>query len=441
MEKKTLFLFDTVALIIGIVVGVGIFKTPSIVAANTGSAYEFMFLWIAGGAISLIGALCYAELATTYPHSGGDYHYIGRAFGKNPAFLFAWSRMTVIQAGSIAMLAFVFGDYITRVLPLGPHSTSIYAVSSILILTILNSIGIRQGKWTQNLLSTVKILGLLVIFFAGIISPHQSVPLLYPEQPRISIGLAMIFVLLTYGGWNEAAYISAELHDIKHSMVSSLVWSIGIITAIYLLLNLVFIKILGMTAMAQSETIASDVMNRIAGPSGAGLISAFIGISALGAMNATIITGARTNFALGREYLIFRYMGRWNENAGTPVIALLVQAVISLFLVLLGTVTRKGFVTIVEYTAPVFWLFFLLATLSLIVLRVKEPEIIRPFAVPLYPFTPLFFSAVCLFMFVSSIQYTGIGAFAGIAVLLAGVPFLAGSAYLNKRIPRSSASG
>ncbi|MEI6154957.1 MAG: amino acid permease, partial [Deltaproteobacteria bacterium] len=151
MEKKTLFLFDTVALIIGIVVGVGIFKTPSIVAANTGSAYEFMFLWIAGGAISLIGALCYAELATTYPHSGGDYHYIGRAFGKNPAFLFAWSRMTVIQAGSIAMLAFVFGDYITQVLPLGRHSTSIYAVSSILILTILNSVGIRQGKWPLSL--------------------------------------------------------------------------------------------------------------------------------------------------------------------------------------------------------------------------------------------------------------------------------------------------
>ena len=433
MEKKTLFLFDTVALIIGIVVGVGIFKTPSIVAANTGSAYEFMLLWIAGGAISLIGALCYAELATTYPHSGGDYHYIGRAFGKNPAFLFAWSRMTVIQAGSIAMLAFVFGDYITQILPIGRHSTSIYAVLSILILTILNSVGIRQGKWTQNLLSTVKVLGLLVIFFAGIISPHQSVPLLYPEQPRISTGLAMIFVLLTYGGWNEAAYISAELHDIKRSMVSSLVWSIGIITAIYLLLNLVFIKILGMTAIAQSETIASDVMNRIAGPSGAGLISAFIGVSALGAMNATIITGARTNFALGREYLIFRYMGRWNENAGTPVIALLVQAVIALFLVLLGAVTRKGFVTIVEYTAPVFWLFFLLATLSLIVLRVKEPEIIRPFAVPLYPFTPLFFSAVCLFMLVSSIQYTGIGAFAGIAVLLTGVPFLVRSAYLRGR--------
>lgn len=433
MEKKTLFLFDTVALIIGIVVGVGIFKTPSIVAANTGSAYEFMFLWIAGGAISLIGALCYAELATTYPHSGGDYHYIGRAFGKNPAFLFAWSRMTVIQAGSIAMLAFVFGDYITQVWPLGRHSTSIYAVSSVLILTILNSVGIRQGKWTQNLLSAVKVLGLLVIFFAGIISPHQSVPLLYPEQPRVSIGLAMIFVLLTYGGWNEAAYISAELHDIKRSMVSSLMWSIGMITVIYLLLNLVFIKILGMTAMAKSETIASDVMDRIAGASGAGLISAFIGISALGAMNATIITGARTNFTLGREYLIFRYMGRWNENAGTPVIALLVQAVISLFLVLLGTVTRKGFVTIVEYTAPVFWLFFLLATLSLIVLRVKEPETIRPFAVPLYPFTPLFFSAVCLFMLVSSIQYTGIGAFAGLAVFLAGVPFLAGSAYLNAK--------
>jgi len=181
--------------------------------------------------------------------------------------------------------------------------------------------------------------------------------------------------------------------------------------------------------MAHSEAVASDAMSRIAGMHGATLICVFISISALGSTNATILTGSRTNFAFGREFSLFGRMGKWNESAGTPANALVVQGFISLLLVFLGTLTRKGFVTIVEYTAPVFWLFFLLATVSLIVLRVREPEIPRHFRVPLYPLTPILFSIVCTFMLISSVQYTGIGALIGIAVLLAGIPFLAISIY------------
>jgi APA family basic amino acid/polyamine antiporter len=425
MKRKTLSLVDAVAIIIGIVVGVGIFKTPSLVAANTSSVTEFMLFWVLGGAISLLGALCYAELATAYPHAGGDYHFVRRAFGKRLSFLFAWSRMTVIQAGSIAMLAFVFGDYMSQTLPLGNQSHSIYAALGVVALTTLNMIGIREGKWTQNLLTGVKVLGLLTIFLASMAAAPQSIPSIQSAATsRTTIGLAMIFVLLTYGGWNEAAYVSAELKEIQRNMVRALLWGISLITVTYLLVNLAFARILGMAAMSQSEAVASDAMRRVAGSGGAAFIGALICISALGAMNATIITGARTNYALGRAFRLFRHMGGWNENAGTPANALIVQGIISLLLILLGTLTRKGFVTIVEYTAPVFWFFFLLATCSLIVLRFKEPQAVHPFSVPLYPVTPLVFAGVCIFMLISSIEYTGIGALVGIAVLLAGVPFL-----------------
>ncbi len=432
MQNKTLSLIDTIALIVGIVVGVGIFKTPSLVAANSGTIIEFTLLWIAGGAVSLMGALCYGELATAYPHPGGDYHYIGRAFGKKPAFFFAWSRMMVIQTGSIAMLAFVFGDYMSQVFPSGAYASPIYAALSVAVLTCLNIIGIKGGKSTQNFLSGVKVLGLLIIFFAGIFSSHGSAASSGPSTPpQSALGLAMIFVLLTYGGWNEAAYVSSEMRHVERNMVRALVWGILVITGIYLSVNLVFAKVLGLTAMGQSEAVASDVMSRIAGVHGALLISLFISVSALGSINATIITGARTNYALGTEFALFSRMGVWNEKAGTPVNALIIQGIISLLLILLGALTRKGFVTIVEYTAPVFWLFFLLATLSLIVLRVREPQAVRPFRVPFYPFTPILFAVVSVYMLVSSVQYTGIGALVGIGVLLAGIPFLVMSSYLN----------
>ena len=424
--KKTLSVLDAVALIVGIVVGVGIFKTPSLVAANTGSGFVFLVTWVLGGVISFVGALCYAELATAYPHPGGEYHYLTRAFGQRVGFLFAWARMTVIQTGSIAMLSFVLGDYLSRVFLLGPYSPALYGTLSIVVLTTINIIGIREGKTVQNLLTTVKVLGLLCVVTGGLIfsSPNLS-STVQPHPSNHALGLAMIFVLLTYGGWNEAAYISAELHNVRRNMVRSLVWGIILITAIYVLINWVYIHVLGMDFVGKSDAVAFDLMARVAGPYGAAMTTGLIAISALGAMNATIITGARTNYALGVEFPLFRFLGAWNEGAGTPINALIVQGAISLFLVLLGSITMKGFVTMVEYTAPVFWLFFFLTTLSIIVLRWKEPVANRPFQVPFYPFTPLIFCAICIYMLISSIQYTGIGALTGVAVFLAGIPFLA----------------
>jgi amino acid transporter len=430
--KKTLTVVDASSLIIGIVIGVGIFKAPSLVALHTGNTFLFFSVWIAGGAISLIGALCYAELATAYPHPGGDYHYLTLAFGKKPAFLFAWARMTVMQTGSIAMLAFILGDYLSQVAPLGAHSSSIYAAASIAVLTFINAAGIKEGRATQKLLTLAIVTGILFIAAGGLFfaSPLPSgAPPSSPARPLL--GLTMVFVLLTYGGWNEAAYISAELREPRKNMVHSLIWSISIITLLYLLINLTYWKVLGMHGTASSNAVAYDVMARITGSGGAALISLIVAVSALSSMNGVIITGSRTNYALGKEFLLFRFLGRWYQDAATPVHALVVQGIISLLLVVFGTLTMKGFVTMVEFTAPVFWFFFFLTTVSLIVLRLKDPKTLRPFHAPLYPVTPILFCCVCLFMLISSIQYTGIGALAGIVVLCAGIPFLMISRYHN----------
>jgi amino acid transporter len=234
----------------------------------------------------------------------------------------------------------------------------------------------------------------------------------------------MIFVLLTYGGWSEAAYLSAEIEDVQRNMVRVLVGSIGAIALVFLLVNLAYLKGLGLSAIASSEVVAADLMRQVLGEVGAQFISLLIAVSALGAIQGTIFTGARTNYALGEDWKLFSWLGHWNEQTQTPLNALMVQGTITLALILLGTLTRSGFATMVEYTAPVFWFFLLLTTLSLFVLRTVEPELSRSFRVPLYPLTPLLFCATCVYMLQASLTYTGIGALVGVVVLLSGVPLL-----------------
>ncbi len=238
------------------------------------------------------------------------------------------------------------------------------------------------------------------------------------------MGLVMIFVLLTYGGWNEAVYISAELRDVQQNMGRSLLWSIGIITGLYLLINLAYLQSLGLGGIVASEAVAADVMRRTVGESGAVLISLLITITTLGSANATIFTGARTNYVLGQDFSLFAFLGRWHKGAGTPTNALLLQGAIALSLVLVGTLTRKGFETMVDYTAPIFWFFFLLTGVSLFVLREREPEVPRPFCVPLYPLIPILFCITSAYLLYSSLTYTGIGALMGVAVVVAGIPLL-----------------
>jgi amino acid transporter len=424
----TLRAVDAVALIIGTVVGAGIFRTPSLVAANAASEQVALLAWVAGGAISLIGALCYAELTTTYPHAGGDYHYLARAFGRRLAFLFGWARLTVIQTGSIALLAFVIGDYASRLLPLGGAGRpALYAALTVVAVTGINVVGTRQSKRAQNLLTAAEVLGLMVIIGAGLLvspaRPLEAAPT-GGGMAASQVGLVMVFVLLTYGGWNEAAYISAEVRGARRNMAGVLVGSIAIIAVLYVLVNWAFLRGLGLEGMARSNAVGADLLQRTAGPAGAQLVSVLIVLCALTSVNAAVFTGARAAYALGQDYRPLAFLGRWHGRAGTPTNALLVQGAIALGLVVAAGFTRQGFETLVDYMAPVFWLFFLLTGVSLFLLRRREPRVARPFRVPLYPLTPLLFCVTSAYLLYASLAHTGAGAVWGVAVLAAGAVVL-----------------
>ncbi len=406
--ERTLSAFGAIAIIVGIVIGAGIFKTPSMVAGVTGDAGWMIVAWILGGVISLAGALCYAELATTYPHAGGDYHFIAQAFGKHLSFLYAWAKATVINTGSIALLAFVFGDYMSKVFSLGTHSSAIWAVGIVVAMTVVNLIGINAASWVQSLLTIIEVTGLVCVAIAGfIVAPDAPAsPALFSSSPSLGMfGLAMVFVLLTYGGWNEAAYISAEVKGGRSAIVPVIVLSIVILTLVYVLVNVAVLSGLGLAGLAGSQAVAADLMGRAFGPWGERVLGVFVSISALTSINATMIVGARTNYALGRDWRALRFMGYWHAERGSPVAAYCVQSALSLALVIFGIWQTDGFEVMVEFTAPVFWFFLFLVGLSLFVLRVKDPAADRPFKVPLYPFTPILFCLTCAYLTYSSVTY------------------------------------
>ncbi|GAA4328906.1 amino acid permease [Pigmentiphaga soli] len=424
--RRLLRTVDVMALVVGIVIGAGIFSAPALVAANAGTPGQMLAAWLLGGLIAVAGALCYAELATAYPDAGGDYSFLRLAFGDRLSFLFAWARLTVIPTGSIALLGYVFGDYMTQVWRIGPHSAALYAALMVAALTLLNIAGLKAGKWTQNALTLVEVGGVALIVAVGLLAAPPALPAAVPAAAPAAAnwGLVLIFVMLTYGGWNEAAYVSAEVTGPGRSLPRALFWSLALITLLYLLVNAAYLRMLGLAGMAASDAIAADMMRLVFGEPGARLIAALIAVSALTSANATILAGARTTYAFGRDTPMFAPLGRWNLRRDTPAAALWVQGAVALALVALGAVTRSGFATMVEYTAPVFWLFFVLTGVSLFVLRRRMPGAARPFRVPLYPFTPLVFCATSAYLLYASVRHTGIGAIAGLAVLAAGALLL-----------------
>jgi amino acid transporter len=430
--RRCLSVASAASIVVGIVIGAGIFQFPSLVAMNVSSASWLIGLWVAGGIVSLIGALCYAELASTYPDAGGDYHFIGRAYGPEAAFLFAWARMTIIQTGSIALIAFVIGEYAAAALPIGgAYATGIYAALAVVLLTGLNLAGVRLGAGAQLVATIAVVFGLLMVIVAGFTStPPAPAPAgnaaaagAAGGNANAAIGLAMVFVLLTYGGWNEAAYLSAEVRS-RVGIVSALLIGIAIVTVVYILMNLAMLHALGLNGMAGSMTIAADVMRARFGEVGAKVVSVVVVLAAATTANATIITGARSNYALGRDFPLLAPLSRWRDQSNTPTVALVVQGVIALVLVGFGSLKRNGLQSMVDYITPVFWLFFLLAGMSLFVLRDREPHAERPFKVPLYPLTPIMFCNACMYMLWSSLNYAGKYAWVGLAVLAAGIPLL-----------------
>jgi amino acid transporter len=422
--KPLLSVGDGIILICGMVIGAGIFKAPSIVAGNTSSGAEFLGAWVLGGLISLCGALVYAELATRHPDTGGEYAFLSRGMGRGVAFVFAWSRMTVIQTGAIAAVAFVFGDYASEILRLGDRSSAIYAAIGVVALTALNVAGTLQSKGLQKIMQFLLFAGLAFLVIAGFAAGAPAKPAAAASGG--SFGLAMIFVLLTFGGWNEAAYLSGEVRDPRRNMIRILLFGIVTVTVIYLLVNLAYFTALGLGGMKESKAVAADLTRLVLGDKGAVLIALIVCLAALTTMNAAIFTGARTTYALGRDFAFFGKLGAWREAGSTPANALLVQGAITLVLIVASAVTPDGFSAMVAYTSPVFWTFFLLTAITLFVFR--RGSAAAPFRVPLYPVVPIAFCIACVYMLYSSINYVrfavefGIAVFAGLAIMALGIP-------------------
>lgn len=426
--RPVLSALDGAVLVVGVVLGVGIFRSPSVVASQTGDGLLFLGLWLVGGLISCVGALCYAELATAYPDAGGEYHILSRSLGPSVGLLVAWSRMTVIQTGSIAILAFVIGDYATDLFRLGEGAPAVIAATVVVVLTAVNVAGLRQGRWTQYALTGGAVTAVGAVVVAGLSLVGDPPATGSTSAPAASgdgsVGLALIFVLVAFGGWSEGAYVSEEIRDRSRGIGRALVWGTGTITLLYLLANGAYLAGLGIDGVAATDAVAADLLETALGPWGGRVVTGAVLFAALSSVNATVITGARSNYALGRDWPVFRRLGGWNPARQTPTSALLVQGGIALLLVGFGAVQRGGFEAMVAYTAPVYWLVLLLTGAAVIVLRRREPEADRPYRVPLYPLTPIVFCLAAGYLVVSSVRNAGDGALLGLAVVAAGLPFL-----------------
>ena len=432
--RRELTLLDSTCIIVGIIIGAGIYRSSPDVARLAPDATWLIGLWLLGGVLSLIGALCYAELATAYPKEGGDYVYLTRAFGRKVGFLFAWCQLWIVRPGSIGVMAYAFAEYANRIWPQAEGSAAtcilaIYATCSILVLTAVNILGVREGKWTQNTLTIAKVFGLGTIVATGFwyAAPTAATPTVSAPSAGFAladVGLAMIFVLFTYGGWNEMAYVGAEVKEPRKNILRALLIGTLAVTAIYVLVNLAFLHALGLEGVRHA-TVAADVLDLAIGPWAGLAISLLICVSALGAINGQIFTGARIYYAMGSEHRLYAWLGRWNARRGTPVCSLLIQGAITLALVMAFGSSREGFESMVKFTTTGFWFFLMLVGASVVVLRRREPAMDRPYRVPGYPVTPLLFCLSCSFMVYSSLAYAVANrsweAIWSIAILLVGV--------------------
>jgi amino acid transporter len=449
-------LWDAVSLVIGIVVGTSIFRTSPLVFQNTSGPWQGLAAWALGGGLSLVGALCYAELATTYVRSGGDYEYLTQAYGRWAGFIFGWAQLVAVWTASVGTMAYTFGDYGVRLWRLEETATVWLAAGAVVAVGLVNAAGVVAGKWTQNVLTIVKVAGLAGVVLAGMVGSAKPAsggiipPLVTPFEGggSASFGLAMVFVLYAYGGWNDAAFVAAEVRNRRRNLPLALIGGVAAVTVIYLAVNAAYLAALGFNGLRQSTTPAFDAVAIAVGTKQAQLVSGLVMISALAAINGMIFTGSRVFAVFGADHRLFGWLNRGDARAGAPWAAIAAQSIVTLAMIfgvgteggrraidaafsLLGAPAMPwdeyygGFETLVAATAPVFWLLFLAVGVALVVLRRRHPQRERPFAVPLYPLPPLVFCVTCLYMLYSSLAYAGSLALFGATPVAVGLAIYA----------------
>jgi len=421
---RRLGVWHAVSVCVGMVIGAGIFKSAPLAAESIPSDAALLAAWVFGGAMSLAGALCFAELAGAFPDPGGDYFFLRKAYGDGVGFLFAWSRFAVIHTGSMAMLAFSFGDYLAEIVDLGANGSALIGAATILALAALNLAGLRFGIGIQTLLVAGVVAGLLLVGAAGL-RAHTSAPSPVATHGPLQIGAGLVYVFLAYGGWSDTATLSAEMRDGDHGMKRALVVGMSLVTGLYLLANWAYVHGLSIDGLAASSAPAADLALRAFGKPGQLAIVAVVAVTSIASMNAILLAGSRTTFAAARDTASLEVLRRWHLDRGTPSRAIVAITLVSLALLAFGALTRDGFATMVDYLSPVYWLFLTLSGTALMVLRHRQPDARRPFRVPAYPAVPLVFVASSVYVFWSSIAYVKVGAVVGVAVLAAGALLLA----------------
>jgi APA family basic amino acid/polyamine antiporter len=419
---RQLGLWDGVSLVMGIMIGSGIFLMAGSIAVQLDSLAAVVSVWAFGGLLSLCGAAALSELGAALPAAGGLYVYLTRSYGPGVGFVYGWSAMALIHAGSIATLAAAFGLYAAPLLGLSPGQQQLLRLLCIGAFVAVNCLGLVFGKWVQNALTLAKVAGLALMTVA--LYSHGSAGLLrehwWPAAAKpgwMSFSVALVAVLWAYDGWHFVSFTAGEVRDPSRTLPRSLLIGTTATFVIYLLANVAYYAVLPPDAIRSTQRVAADAVEAALGPGAALSISLLITISILGAMNGIILGAPRVNWAMARDGLFFRSFGRVSPRFHTPMVAIIAQGAWAAILTSIGTFQEL-------FSSYVFtsWIFYGLAVAGVVLLRRREPDLPRPYLCPLYPVTPIFFVAATVGIVVSSFVANFWQALLGVGLICAGAP-------------------
>jgi basic amino acid/polyamine antiporter, APA family len=422
----SLGLFSGTMMVVGGIVGSGIFLNPAIVAERVGTVALTLTVWVLGGVVALIGALIFAELGARRPVAGGGYVYLREAYGRLPAFLYAWTLLLVIATGAIAAVAVTFASYTATLLGLGPEARVPLALGAILLLSAINYIGVKPGALTQNVLTLLKLAGLTILIVAGL-TAAPSPPTLEPlpnvagDGVVLAVGAALVPVLFSYGGWQQTNFIAEELIEPERNLPRALLAGVAIVVVVYLLANLAYLKTLGISGLARSSAPAADAMDVLFGPRGRNLIAAGIAISTFGFLNLVILVSPRVYRAMAGDGLFFPSLARLHPRYRTPTAAILFQGGWAGILTLTGR-----YADLLNYVVFGDWIFFGSTAATLFYFRAQERRGLERshvrFRMPAFPVVPIIFILAALYVVVGSIASNPGNGVKGIALIALGVP-------------------
>ena len=422
--KRVLSLLDATMINAGGIIGSGIFMVPAAVAMFTGSASLFFMVWIAGGIVSLFGALSVAELGAAMPRAGGQYVYLSEAYGPVWGYLYGWSAIAVINTASIAAVGVAFSEYLRFFFPITDISIKGIAVATIVLLTIINILDVKSGARFQNLFTISKLGAIFGIIILGLLmegGSNQNLSPFFSDQSFTELvgplGLAMVSVLWTFDGWIFITYVAGEVKNPGRNIPLSLIFCMLIVVTIYLLLNYVLIYTLGFTGMNGSDLVVSDSASVFLGNKGAAIVTLIILISLIGANNGFVLTSARINYAMAKDKLFFHQASQIHPRFKSPANALIIQCVWACLLTFTGTFNQ-----LITYIIFASWIFYGMSAGAVIILRNKKPDMERPYKTPVYPWIPIIFILFAIFLTINTIMEAPRDAAIGAGIILIGLP-------------------